>query len=201
MSTGNINEAYCERLDKKSLVEKISDGLSVFYDQSLLTNEGDMVVAKSPEEWTDYMQIFYSEQEDINQLLRMTAKVGDEIISVVDILFKNNNKNTFCQSVITRYTPNNRAEFIAFLNRGQEPTVLGRESINSEDMTISRTHCQFYQDEYGNIICNDKGSKNHTRVFTQKANSDGKIMTDPKNPAIDFTTWSLKPKDAIELLS
>ena len=153
------------------------------------------------EQLTDYMQVFGSEEEKVYQLLRSMAKVGDEIISVIDIVYSDNKGDLFSQSAITRYVPNNRAEFVTFINRGEEPITLGRNDLNNENMTISRVHCQFYQDESGNINCADLNSKNHTQIFAQIANSDGETMTDPRNPTRDFTTWSLKPKDAIELLS
>ena len=201
MSTGNINEAYCERLDRGSLVEKISEGLSKFYDKRLLASDKDVFTSRNPEKLTDYMQVFGSEEEKVYQLLRSVAKVGDEIISVIDIVYSDNKGDLFSQSAITRYVPNNRAEFITFINRGEEPTILGRGDLNSDNMTISRVHCQFYQDESGNINCTDLNSKNHTKIFSQMANSDGETASDPRNPARDFTTWSLKPNNVKEILN
>ncbi len=194
MSTGNIKEAYCERLDRGSLVEKISEGLSKFYDKRLLTNDSEISTSRQPDQITDYMQIFSSEEEKVHQLLRLMAKVGDEIISIIDILYTDNKGDLFFKSAITRYIPNNRAEFIAFINRGEKPVILGRSDLNNVDTTVSPIHCQFYQDESGNIDCVDLNSVNHTQVFTQKANSDGETMTEIRNPTCNFATWSLEPE-------
>jgi len=201
MNTSNINEAYSEKSEMDSLTEKISEGLSMFYDETLLTSEAKTFTSKNPEKITDYMQVFGSEEEKVYQLLRSMVKVGDEIISLVDILYTDNKGDLFSKSIITRYVPNNRAEFVTLINRGEEPVILGNSGINNVDTKIPHAHCQFSQDDSGNINYVNLELTNNAQVFVQKANSDGETMTDPRNPTSDFATWGFEPEKIKKILN
>lgn len=187
--------------ERAKQVEIIKQGLNQHYEPTLLTD--NMQIFEAPaitdtKSRTEIMNGTKNEIEGVEQYLRCIVKVGTELLSCVDVIANNDRNEPYFQTIITRFIPGQRAEFVGFLDREEAPMVIGRDNLDTNNKSVSREHVYIAQNEEGTIGIVDANSTNHTEVFGAKINPFGKHEI--KNPTEEFKIWSLKSSEAKQIV-
>lgn len=194
----NSNDLF-ERAKQVGIIE---NGLKQHYEATLLTDSMQIIeipAITSTESRTEIMNGARNQSEGVEQYLRCIIKAGTELLSCVDVIAINDRGESYFQTIITRFIPGKRAEFLGFLDREEAPIIIGRDSLDPNNKLVSREHVYIAQNEEGVIGIVDANSTNHTEIFSSKQNPFGK--KDIKNPTEDINIWSIKSAQAKELVS
>ena len=187
--------------ERDEAVAEIRLGLQNHYETNLLVDPTQILelpAITDTESREEIMSGCINQTEKVSQYLRCIIKAGTELISCVDVITKDDQEKPYHQTILTRFIPGKRAEFVGFLDRGVQPINYGRESLNKDNRSVSRLHFAIAEDKQGNIGISDTGSTNHTEVFTANENPFGDESV--KNPVEQFQLWSLKSAQVKEVV-
>ena len=190
-------------------VHSITEGLRARYDTAVLT-PGKVKEIPARFDSKQEMAVCGNAYEGVDQHLRAFVKAGDEFFAIVDVvsIVRPDGKRPIVteNTVITRHKPNNRAEFVDFVDKDQTPITIGRSYQPGLSAKTSREHFSVVQARDGSIgIVEPKETTNGTEVFTPSQNSkfgisEKLLHMDTVDAAEDNDFWSLKSKSIQQLM-
>lgn len=164
------------RKSEKSPSETAEDLRNAFESQRL--------APKTPVEiaTNQIMDSCRNDREGVFQFLLGVVKAGDSFFSIVDYFAIDkfgDGGGTEKGTLITKHSPNSRAEIVAFVNANERAVTVGRKHPgildDLGDPTISREHFAVARRENTKetrLAIADLGSTNGTELFTAKNEND-----------------------------